>query len=272
MVKIFLSFFLITSIAFSDMIDDKIKSFIGEKNYFSSKKIINIILGDKKQYYKSDGSIKVIKLLKVLKKNGFMRLDLESVNSVNITFTTQENPLLFLKILNNALNSMGFNFYITKKAVKSDESFSWEIQMNTEYLVDPVVLENELKKYGCSIVDIQKQEKTDWHYFISTVNAKLISKKIIPEVSYRLKKPIKRYWLEFDNAPKTILIRSYPLNRWHPYMVFYDNALNILFIYESDEIQKNLKLNIPQNTKYIMIDDKYTLSNIRSGLKVYSKQ
>ena len=253
------------------MVDEKIKSFIGEKNYYSAKKIINILLGDKKQYYKSDGSVEVVKLLKVLKKNGFMRLDLERVNSVKITFTTKGNSLLFLKILNNTLNSMGFNFYITKKAVKSDDGFSWEIQMNTEYLVDPVVLANELKKYGCSITDIQKQEKTDWHYFISTANAKIISKKIIPEASYRLTKPIKSYWLGFDDTPQTLYIRSYPLNKWHPYIVFYDNALNILLIYVSDDTQKSLKLDIPQNTKYIMIDDKYTLSNIRSGLKIYSK-
>ncbi len=271
MVKIFLSFFLVISIAFGDMVDDKIKSFIGEKNYYSAKKIINILLGDKKQYYRSDGSVEVIKLLKVLKKNGFMGLDLERVNSVNITFTTQGNSLIFLKILNNALNSMGFNFYVTKKAIKSDDSFSWEIQMNTEYLVDPVVLANELKKYGCLISDIQTQEKTNWHYFISTTNARVISKKIAPEASYRLAKPIKSYWLGFDDVPQTLYIESYRLNRWHPYIVFYDNALNILSIYTSDEIQKSLKLDIPKNTKYIMIDDKYTLSNIRSGLKIYSK-
>jgi len=271
LVKIILSFFLITSITFGDMIDDKVKSLIGVKKYSSAKKIIHILLGDKKQYYNSDGSIEVVKLLRVLKKNGFMRLDLEGVKSVNITFTTKANPLLFLKILNNALNSMGFNFYITKKAIKTDDSFSWEIQMNTEYLVDPVVLGNELKKNGCAIIDIQKQENNNWHYFISTANAKVISKKIIPEVSYKLAKPIKSYWLGFDDTPQTIYIKSYPLNRWHPYIVFYDASLNILSVISNDEIVKDLKLDIPMGTKYMMIDDKYTLSNIRSGLKIYSK-
>lgn len=271
MVKIVLSFFLILSVTFGDMIDDKIKSFIGEKSYFSAKKIIRILLGDKNRYYNSDGSIKVIKLLKVLKKNGFMRLDLEGVNRVDITFVTKGNPLIFLKILNSTLNSMGFNFYITKKAVKSDESFSYEIQMNTEYLVDPVVLANELKKYGCFITDIQKKDKTKWQYSISIQNAKLIAKEILPEASYRLKKPIKSYWLGLNNAPQMLYVRSYPLNRWHPYIVFYSKKLNILSIYTSDEVAKSLKLDIPQGTKYIMIDDKYTLSNIRSGLKIYSK-
>lgn len=271
MVRIVISFFLFTCILFGDMIDDKIKSFIGEKEYLGSQKIISILLGDKKQYYLGDKKVDVVKLLKVLKKNGFMRLDLKSVNSVSITFTTKGNPLLFLKILNTTLNSMGFNFYITKKALKNSDGFSWTIQMNSEYLVDPVVLSNELKKYGCSIVDIVKKSKTNWSYFISSSNAKLLSKEVNSMVSYRLKKPIKRYWLTLLDMPKTINIKSYPLNRWHPYIAFFDSNLDILSVYSSDEVAKNLELDIPEDSKYIMIDDKYTISNIRSGLKIYTK-
>ena len=271
MVKIVLSFIFITSAMFGSMIDEKIKSFVGEKNFYSTKKIINILLGDKKQYYRSNGSIKVVKLLKVLKKNGFIKLDLERVNTINITFTTQGNSLLFLKIINNVLNSMGFNFYITKRAIKSDDSFSWEIQMNTEYLVDPVVLADELKKYGCFITDIKKEDRSNWHYFISTTNAKIASKKISPNTSYRLNRPIKSYWLGLDDTLHTLHIISFSSNSWHPYIVFYDHALKILHVYSNDGIKKSLKLNIPKNTKYISIDDKYTLNNIRSGLKIYGK-
>lgn len=271
MVKIILSLFIVISIGFGDLIDDKIKNIIGEKSFYSSKKIIYILLGDKKRYYKADGRIDTIKILEVLKKNGFIKLDLEHISSIDITFIAKNKPLLFLKILNNALNSMGFNFYITKKAIRSEDSFSWTIQMNTEYLIDPVLLAKELKKYRCLITDIQKSEKTKWKYFISMQDAKLIVKNIVPEVSYYLHKPIKSYWLGFDKTPDVLYIKSYPLNRWHPYITFYNNVLDTLFIYNSDQIQKQVKLDIPQNTKYIMIDDKYTLSNIRSGLKIYSK-
>lgn len=271
MVNIILSLFLIVSISFGDLIDDKVKSFIGEKSFYSTKKIIEILLGDKKKYYNSDGKIDTIKVLRVLKKNGFMKLDLKHISSVNITFIAKEKPLLFFKILNNSLNSMGFNFYIIKRAIKTEDNFSWTIQMNTEYIVDPVLLAKELKRYGCIITDIKKSKKTKWQYFISMKNAKLIVKNIIPEVSYNLHKPIKSYWLGFDEVPHTLYIKSYPLNRWHPYIIFYNSELEPIFIYKSDKIQKQVKLDIPQNTKYILIDDIYTLSNIRSGLKVYSK-
>jgi len=271
LVKIALSFFLVISIAFGDLIDDKIKNFIGENRFYSAKKIVNILLGDKKQYYRADGTINVVKMLRVLKKNGFLRLDLKQANNVDITFTTKENPILFLKIVNSALNAMGFNFYITKQASRLGDEFSWTIEMNTEYLVDPVTLSAELKKYGCTINNIEKIKKTKWHYDIYAANAKLLSKKIMAEVSYKLEKPIKSYWLSFDTLPKSIYIKSYPLNRWHPYIVFYDASLDILSIFSNDEIVKNLKLDIPKGTKYMMIDDKYTLSNIRSGLKIYSK-
>ncbi len=271
MVKIILSLILIVSIVFGDLLDDKVKSFIGEKSFYSSKKIIKILLGDKKRYYKTDGKIDTIKVLTVLKKNGFMKFDLKYIGSVNITFITKDKPLLFLKILNSSLNSMGFNFYITKKATKTEDGFSWTIQMNTEYILDPILFAKELKRYGCMIIDIKRIEKTKWQYFISMKNAKLIVKNIIPEANYNLHKPIKSYWLGFDEVPHTLYIKSYPLNRWHPYIIFYNNELEPIFTYKSDKIQKQVKLNIPQNTKYILIDDIYTLSNIRSGLKVYSK-
>jgi len=271
LVKIIVSFFLAFCILSGDMIDDKIKSFIGEKEYLSSKKIINILLGEKEQYYLDGQRVDVVKLMKVLKKNGFMRLDLKGVNSINITFATKSNPLIFLRILNSVLNSMGFNFYITKKVFKSDDTFLWTIQMNSEYLVDPVVMSNELKKYGCFIVDITKKSKTDWRYLISSSNAKLLSQNIKKEVSYKLNKPIKRYWLRLDDVPEMIYIKSYPLNRWHPYISFFNDKLDVLFVYCDDEVSGNLKLDIPPGTKYIMIDDKYTISNIRSGLKIYTK-
>jgi hypothetical protein len=72
-----------------------------------------------------------------------------------------------------------------------------------------------------------------------------------------------------ENNSKEIYIKSGMLNRWHPYIVFFDKELNILSIYEEDAVKKKVKVQIPENTKYIMIDDKYTLSNLKSGLQVY---
>ncbi len=268
MVKIVVSILLFICFVYGDLLDNKIKSFVGENRYYTQQKIINIILGNKKQYINND-KVDVIKLLKVLKKNGFVNLVLKSPKSVKITFKVQHDALLFLKIINDSLNSIGFNFYMTKEAVKNSDGFIWTIVMNTEYLIDPISLSKELRKRGCIIEDISKKDNLDWTYTVSMSKAKLFAKKILSDVTYKLKKPIKAYWLNIPSSVKELFIKSYPLNRWHPYIVFYDKGLKILSTYESDGVKGNLKLQIPLETKYIMIDDEYTLSNIRSGLTIY---
>ncbi len=268
MVKVILVSLLIVSSIYADMLSSKIKSFTGANRYYRNQKIINIILGDKKQYIQ-DNHIDVIKLIKVLKNNGFVNLDLKTPQEVTITFKVKKDALLFLKIINSSLNDMGYNFYMTKEAIKNSDGFVYSIVMNTEYLIDPVYLSNELEQRGCSVLDIDKSSDTDWTYTISMKNAKVISKNILCDAAYKLKKPIKPYWINIPLDAKEISLQSYSLNKWHPYVVFFDKDLQILSIYEKNQIAKSFKMQIPQNTKYIMIDDKYTLSNIRLGLKLY---
>lgn len=266
--KIIISFLLITVFGFADTLDDKIKSFIGPQKYYKEQKIINIVVGDKAKYI-NNGKIDTIKLIKVLKDNGFINLVFKRPKKVLVTFQIKKDALLFLKIINSSLNAIGFNFYMTKEAINNADGFTWSIVMDTENLIDPVYLSNELNKRGCEITDIVKNGNLDWTYTISMQNAKLIAKDILCDASYDLKKPIKSYWLGIQDGASQLFVQSRPLNRWHPYIVFFDKELNILSVYEKDDIAKNLKTDVPKNTKYIMIDDKYTLSNIRSGLKVY---
>jgi len=268
LVKIIVGILLIVSFAFGSLLENKIKSFVGENRYNTQQKIINIILGNKAQYL-NDGKINDIKLLKVLKKNGFISLVLKKPQNLKVTFKVHKDAILFLRIINDSLNSMGFNFYMTKKAVRDNDNFTWTILMNTEYLIDPVSLSKELNKRGCFIEDISKKDNLDWTYNISMSNAKILSTKIISDVTYKFKKPIKPYWLSIGANAAELYISSYSLNRWHPYIVFYDKSLKILSVYVNDVKQNKYKLQIPENTKYIMIDDKYTLSNIRLGLRVY---
>ncbi|NPA74016.1 MAG: hypothetical protein GXO12_04825, partial [Epsilonproteobacteria bacterium] len=161
------------------------------------------------------------------------------------------------------------NFYMTKKAVKNDNGFTWSIVMDTENPIDPVYLSNELNKRGCSIVDIVKNDDQNWTYNISMQNAKLEAQDILCDTTYNIKKSIKPYLFSIENKAKRVFIDSYPSNRWHPYVVFFDNKLDILSIYENDSTERKVKLQIPEGTKYISVNDKYTISNLKYGLHLY---
>ena len=70
------------------------------------------------------------------------------------------------------------------------------------------------------------------------------------------------------NDAKVITMKSGSGNLWYPSIVFYDNALNIIGVYEENSLHKSLKLEVPNNTKYIKIDDLHTLANIKQGINI----
>ncbi len=262
---------LFASFSFADIVDDKISNYIGKNEYMAQKKILQIVMGNHNKYILENNRTDDIAILKALEKNGFMNLALSSPQKVIVTFQIDSTPLLFLKIINDSLNAMGFNFYITKKAIYDNKIFLWTISLDSEYLIDPVSLSEELKQYGSKIINVTKLDKLHWDYAISLDNAKIQSLHVVSESTYKLKKPIKPYWINIDPEVKSIFINSYPLNRWHPYIAFFNKQLKILKIYQNNQKEEKVNIEIPQNTKYILIDDKYTLSNIRSGLKIYTK-
>ena len=77
--------------------------------------------------------------------------------------------------------------------------------------------------------------------------------------------------IKIDTA-NAINITSKSGNRWHPNVVFYDNELNVIEIVKENSLQKSLRLDVPIDTKYIKIDDIYTLTNLRRGLSVMIKE
>ncbi len=262
---------LFVSLTFASMVDKKIENYIGKNKYMTQKKILQIILGNKNKYILDNNRTDDIAILKTLEKNGFMNLALSSPKKVIVTFQVNSSPLLFLKIINDSLNAMGFNFYITKKAIYDNKIFLWTISLDSEYLIDPVSLSEELKQYGCKITNVTRLDKLHWEYLISLNNARIQSLHVVSESTYKLKKPIKPYWINIDPEVKSIFISSYSLNKWHPYIAFFNKRLKILKIYQSNQVEKKVNMEIPQNTKYILIDDKYTLNNIRIGLKIYTQ-
>ena len=51
-------------------------------------------------------------------------------------------------------------------------------------------------------------------------------------------------------------------------VVFYDNDLNIIGMVEEDSLRSSLKLDVPNNTRFIKIDDSYSLANIKRGFNI----
>ena len=268
MVRVVVWFLLLTTFVCATPLEDKIESFIGEKEYKIQKNLIRILFKDESSFLKEDSSIDGIKVLKKLKDNGILKLFYAKPQQLNISFSTKENSLIFMRVINESLSSMGYNYFLTKRVLKNSESFLWEIIISTEHIVDPLILSSRLKERGCFLESVNRKNENEWVYAVNTDNIKVDARKLEANKTVKLKKPIKPYWIEVDGM-KSISFSSKIADRWHPSLVFYDDKLHIVKDYKQDSATNRLKIEIPVDAKYVKVADLYTLDNIKRGISIY---
>lgn len=269
--KLILFIILFTITLNASSFNQRVINIIGSKEFTKNKSLIDYIFAKKSAYYK-DGIFNYVSVMQKLKENGLLNVSLSSPQDISITFITSDSPIKAMKIISDSLKKLGYFYYFTKKLTYTkDEVMVWSINLKTEAAIDPLMLSKELAKNNCRFLDIRKEGNKFWEYKIDTSNAVLDkAEKLILGEKIDFKKPLKPYFITFDNA-NTLSITSKNMNKWFPNIVFYDKKLNILNIVRRDYRTSFYRVNIPKNTKYVKIDDIYTLENIKRGLSVMIK-
>jgi hypothetical protein len=251
-------------------LDDTIKSYVGSSRYETQKNLINVLFASSQDFLKSDGRVDSVKVMDVLKKNGLVRLLYPEPVHLRLAFRTQHEPLIFLKIINETLELMGYNYFLTNNALRDQAGFVWEIYLQTEHILDPVAFANALGARGCSITQIVKNSDHYWFYDINSKDAHLGVKSLENGVNTPLGKPLKPYWIRVKGA-KEVIITAHISDQWFPDVVFFDEYLNVISDTKAEESARNLKLTVPQSAVYIKIGDTVMLDNIKRGLSLHVK-
>jgi len=270
MVKSFFIFIVLVTSLFSDeLLDIKIKSFISEKQYIQNKDFIDIIFSPASNYYVQD-RIDNVKIIKTLKNNGLLNLFFNKPKELNLSFSTSGSPIFFLKIMGDTLRDIGYYRYVTVSSNLNASEFTWSISLNSEYATDPIILQQELLKRGCNIVDIQRESPTKWIYNIDMTNGYLDVQKLYGFEQIVLKRSLYAHWLNITDIEK-IKIKSSIRNSWYPYITYYDKSLHLLEVIKRDVKSRVISLDIPPQAMYMKISDLYTLKNVRDPLTIIPK-
>lgn len=249
-------------------VNTKIRNILGNSAYAKHKNLINYIFKNKSAYYDGNGKVNYVKITSALQNNGLLNLKYNSTRFIEVTFTLTNNPKKSLNILKDSLKSMGHYYFFTKEAIKSDDSLKWTIKLKTAAAISPLKLSKELQKNGCKVVDIQREGSYNWRYSINTEYSDINkAEDLIVNNELTLKKSSKPYMLKVSSI-NALNISSHSGNRWYPNIVFYDENLNIIEIYKDESLHKNLRVDVPNDTKYIKINDLYTLANLKRGLNI----
>ncbi len=268
MKKIIFLFLVLVSFINADKLDDKLYSFIGEKEYKIHKNLLNHLFKKRDQFIYND-KINYKEVLRVLHENGLLHLQFNQPKVLKIKFNINESHLKTLKILNDTLKSMGYYYYFTKETIKDENNtLTWTIEFKTRYAIDPLIFIKKLLAHDTRVTDIIKYSDNNWEYSLDTSKAN-ISEAVFIELNEKKKfsKPLNDYFIKVKDASK-IRIISRTLNHWFPYIVFYDEHLNVLKTIKKDAIHRYLRSPIPKGTVYIKVSDLYMLLNIKRGLSI----
>lgn len=266
MVKFFLFLtFLVTSVcAYS--LDDSIRGLVDEKQYEKHKPLIDHLFKNDTNFYIGD-KVDVIKVVKVLKENGLLELFYNKPTVTYLKFIGNTKQTLFLKLINDTLQEMGYTYYFIDKVKYSQGSIEWSISYMGNYAVDPHLLATRLKNHSAKISSITKEAHNKFEYVINMNSARYNAQKLIPSQQIQINKALDDIILNVSLG-KTVIIQPLAGSFWYPDVVLYDKDLNIIDVITQDKVQKALYVNLTNQTHYISISDLYQLENLNGGLRV----
>lgn len=267
----FLILTLVCTISFASSARETAALFMGKEAYESQRNLVSILFKDDRDFEDfEDGSIDLVKVLETLKDNGLLQLFFPETKSIEITFKANERPLLFLRVINESLQAMGYNYYLTKSISKDSSEILWKIGITTQHLVDPIIFAKQVQARGAKVVKIEREDEASWVYRIDTHGAKPQVSQFEHDVDIDLNKPIKPYWIDVSNASVMILLAK-PADRWFPQIVFFDEALQIIEDVRMEDFKSRIQLTIPEHALFAKVEDRYSLDNIKRGLTLYLK-
>ena len=272
MVKSLISFLLLFTLAISDemviveedLLSQKIKSFVGMEEYEQNVNFINVIFEPKSAFYKND-RVDTMKVIGTLEENGLLKLFFKTPQEISLKFKTSGSPLFFVKLMGDSLRNIGYYRYMTTASSLDSSEFSWNITLSSEYATDPLVLQTELNKSGCSITDVERTSATDWTYMVDMSLGFLNMPELEHSVKFHLKHSLYSHWLNCSKV-KRVKVGSPPRNSWYPYVAYYDSSLHLLKVTKQDQKTSQIILDIPKRAQYMKIEDLYTLKNVKDEL------
>jgi len=252
-----------------DPLTQKIKSFLTPQEYEAKKDFINVIFDPKSAFYINE-RVDALKVVETLKENGLLNLFFKKPQEFQLNFKTNGAPLFLVKIMGDALRNIGYFRYVTTASVLDASEFTWSITIRSEYATDPLILQKELQKSGCSIVDIEKNKANEWSYVVD-INGGYLNVKVLEDAQeVKLRRSLYAHWLDISKI-RTLRVKSSRRNNWYPYIAYYDASLHLLKLTKENRIFRNITLKMPKNAKYIRISDLYTLKNVKDELTLMPK-
>ena len=266
MVKKLIVFIFLTLALHGSALNETIQGLVDERQYERHKLLIDLLFQNEEEFYIGD-RVDVVEVARILKENGLLELFYDEPTMTYIAFSSNSKPTLFLKIINDILQQMGFTYYFIDAVEFSEGKINWAISYLGDYAIDPHTLALRLQTHKAVISSITKEAHNSFEYVINMHGASLDAPQLIPGSSFEIRRAVDDVILDVSLGT-SVQLQPLPGSFWYPDVVLYDKNLNIINVVTEDSIRRNLSINLTAQTHYISISDLYQLENLNGGLRV----
>ncbi|WP_353661799.1 hypothetical protein [Hydrogenimonas sp. SS33] len=264
--KLLFSSLLLLSLQAGELMD-KVKGMLSPRAFAGHQRLLALLFENESAFSGKKG-YDMLKVAQTLEKNGLLDLSLQRVSTVEIAFECEgQAPLLLVKAAGDALRETGFPAALTKSAHRDRKGFVWRVMVTSDHIPDPVGLGERLAKRGIAVTGAEREDRTRWRYRLDLSDAKLPALSIEPGERKRILRPVRPVWLDVTRVSK-LDIRESPGSHWYADVAVYDKMLKILSMRQNDTRTRFLRLRLPKGAAYVRIGDRFTLENLRSGLRI----
>lgn len=263
-----ISLLLLLAVAvFADSARERAASLLDENTYGSHKKLIALLF-EKDGEFRDGSGYDMVKIAAVLEENGLLHLNLPTFATVEIAFEYGgENPLFFMKSVDETLRSIGFSSFMTRSAKLDKSGFVWSVAIKTDSLPDPVLIAKRFGRTGARVTDIERLDDTRWRYRVDMRGARVDALEISAGDVRKVVRPVRPVWVDVSKVGR-LTIRELPGSHWYADVVVYDKMLRILSVRQNDTRTRYMRLKLPSDAVYVKISDRFTLENLRSGVRL----
>ncbi len=235
--------------------------------YESHRKLIALLFENEGAYC-HNGVCDAAKIVRTLQENGLLETALPGRQEVVLTMECAgEHPLFFMKAVGDTLQGMGIAGALTKEAQMGEEGFRWSLAYRAKSVPDPVKFCERLERRGIAPLAIERLDDAHWRYRLDMRNARLEALALKSGEVRKVVRPVRPVWLDVVHVSR-LSIRELPGSHWYADVVVYDKMLHILSMRQNDTRTRYLRLRLPEEAAYVKISDRFTLENIRSGLRL----
>lgn len=241
---------------------------LGVEDYRINQKFIQRLFSNQEYFLDGKGQPDLYKISKTLKQNGLLKLTFAKPMELEIAFVIKDDPQAFVGVLYDVLDAMGYYYFLVKQSLLDEKQFKFVLSMNTEYAIDPALLQEKLREYGYRVQSIERASVSQWNYQVALIGLKYPKAVMLIPDELSHKANLKgEYWYSIENG-KELAVKSSNNIAWYPKIIFYDKELNVLEIINSSTLMRQIQKKIPRNTKFIKITDTYLPITIKNGLDV----